>query len=104
MADSVEVVQTNITVETQPNETVVEFRYSGVNETTLAALIPRVWALEDYQDQLAADLDAAIAAGDGPLGASLSALQGQLNADIAALGDEEAARIAADNTLQSKVG
>ena len=66
MADNVEIIQTNISIETNEAKNLVEFRYYGVNEAALAALIPRVWALEDFQDQLEADLNAAIAAGDGP--------------------------------------
>ena len=99
MADNVEVEQTNITVETNQAETVVEFRYYGVNEAILAALVPRVASLEDYQDQLAADLDAALTAGTGPLTAQLAALQSQVNADIAALAVEQGARIAGDVAL-----
>ena len=103
MADNVEVEQTNITVETNPAETVVEFRYYGVNEAALAALIPRVASLEDYQDQLAADLDAALAAGTGPLTIQLAALQALVNGDIAALDAEEIARTTADVSLGNDI-
>jgi hypothetical protein len=105
MADpsNVEIVQTNISIETNEAKNLVEFRYYGVNEAALAALIPRVWALEDFQDQLEADLNAAIAAGDGPLAASLAALQSQVNADIAALAVEQSARSAADIGLGNDI-
>jgi len=82
---------------------VVEFRYYGVNEAILAALVPRVASLEDYQDQLAADLDAALSAGTGPLTAQLAALTSLVNGDIAALDAEELARAAADVALGNDI-
>lgn len=103
MADNVEVEQTNITVETNPAETVVEFRYYGVNEAALAALIPRVASLEDFQDQLEADVIAALAAGTGPISLQLTALQSLVNGDIAALDAEELARAAADVALGNDI-
>ena len=103
MADNVEVEQTNITVETNPAETVVEFRYYGVNEAILAALIPRVASIEDFMDQLEADLNAALAAGTGPLALQLAALTSLVNGDIAALDAEEVTRAAADVALGNDI-
>ena len=103
MADNVEVEQTNITVETNPAETVVEFRYYGVNEAILAALVPRVASIEDFMDQLEADLNAALAAGTGPLALQLAALTSLVNGDIAALDAEELTRAAADVALGNDI-
>ena len=88
MADNVEVVQTNISVVTDEANNVVEFRYYGVNEAALAALTPRVWALEDTIDQMEANLQAALDAETGPLGAQITALQALVSADMAALDAE----------------
>lgn len=99
MVDTVEVVQTNITVQTDETNNVVEFRYQGVNETILGQLVPQVAALQGEMDQLEADLNTAIAAGTGPLGIQLAALESLVGADIAALDAEEAARIAADASI-----
>lgn len=103
MADNVEIVQTNITIETNEAKSLVEFRYYGVNEAALAALTPRVWALEDFQDQLAADLAAAITAGDGPLQIQLDALEATVTANAALLPPETAARIAGDVALGADI-
>ena len=103
MADNVEIIQTNISIETNEAKNLVEFRYYGVNEAALAALIPRVWALEDFQDQLEADLNAAIAAGDGPLQTQLDALEATVTANAALLPPETAARIAGDAALGADI-
>lgn len=103
MADNVEIEQTNITVETNPAETVVEFRYYGINEAALAALTPRVASIEDFMDQLEADLNAALAAGTGPLSTQITALQSLVSADMAALDAEEVARAAADVVLSDMI-
>jgi hypothetical protein len=103
MADNVEIIQTNVTVETNEAKNLVEFRYQGVNELALAALTPRVAALEDTMDQLEADVNAAITGETGPLGIQLAALQLLVNSEVTALNAEEAARIAGDAGLGADI-
>lgn len=99
MADVIEVEQTNISVITDEDKNVVEFRYYGVNERKVDELLAQVTDIQQTMD----DVVDAVEAVDGTIGDATGPLQTQIDAlevvvaaqadDIAA---EPIARAAAD--------
>lgn len=99
MAEAVEIEQTNITVTTDEEHAVVEFRYFGVNEDRLAALIVQVAGIQDIIDQVVADVGGELA----PITTTLSSLQSQIDAVSASLTSEISTRGSADTVLGASI-
>lgn len=99
MADVVEVEQTNITVVTDEDKNVVEFRYYGVNERHLDETMARVTEIELTMDEVVAavaGVGGVIGGATGPLQVEIDALEVVVAAQGADLAAETAARQAAD--------
>lgn len=102
MADVVEVEQTNISVVTDEDKNVVEFRYYGVNERHLDETIARVTEIELTMDEVVAAVEAVggtIGGATGPLQTQIDALEVVVAAQAADIAAEPIARAAADTLI-----
>lgn len=95
MADQVEVEQTNITVVTDEDRNVVEFKYYGVNEARLQELVVQVAGIQDIIDETVAEIGGTT----GPLTVQLAALEAIVTAQGLSISAEPPLRTAADNQI-----
>lgn len=102
MADVVEVEQTNISVVTDEDKNVVEFRYYGVNERKVDELLVQVNDIQQTMDDVVAAVEGVggtIDGATGPLQIEIDALEVVVAAQADDIAAETAARIAADTVI-----
>lgn len=102
MADVVEVEQTNISVITDEDKNVVEFRYYGVNERKVDELLVQVNDIQQTMDDVVAAVEAmggTIDGATGPLQLEIDALEVVVAAQAADIAAEPIARAAADTII-----
>lgn len=102
MADVVEVEQTNVSVVTDEDKNVVEFRYYGVNEQKVDELLAQVTDIQQTMDEVVAAVEAVggtIGGATGPLQLEIDALEVVVAAQAGDIAAETAARQAADTVI-----
>lgn len=102
MADVVEVEQTNVSVITDEDKNVVEFRYYGVNERKVDELLAQVTDIQQTMDDVVAAVEAVggtIGDATNPLQTQIDALEVVVAAQAADIAAEPTARAAADTVI-----